>query len=97
MSIKLQKLDCQLDLSIPDDSFYKREAPSHLISFSSEHGRKIFTDALNCGHMQNYFPLIQQFLTQGDVAFCGISSLVMVLNALEIDPKRMWKKAMALV
>ena len=56
-------------------------------------GRQIFQEALAAGHMIGFFKLIQQFTTQGEPAFCGVSSLVQVLNALEIDPKRAWKGA----
>lgn len=30
-------------------------------------------------------------MTQNDPAFCGLGTLCMVLNALEIDPQRKWK------
>lgn len=36
--------------------------------------------------MESYFKLSTQFRTQEEPAYCGISSLVMVLNALAIDP-----------
>lgn len=29
--------------------------------------------------------------TQDEPAFCGISTMTMVLNALAVDPKRIWK------
>ena len=41
--------------------------------------------------MEGYFGLAAQFRTQDEPAFCGLSTLVMVLNALEVDPKRVWK------
>jgi hypothetical protein len=31
--------------------------------------------------------------TQDEPAFCGLTSLTMVLNALAIDPRRIWKGA----
>jgi glutathione gamma-glutamylcysteinyltransferase len=34
---------------------------------------------------------MEQFTTQSEPAYCGISSLVMVLNALAVDPRRLWK------
>jgi len=43
------------------------------------------------GYMNCYFPLAAQFRTQEEPAFCGLSTLVMVLNALEVDPGRVWK------
>ena len=41
--------------------------------------------------MESYYSLAAQFRTQDEPAFCGLSTLVMVLNALEVDPKRVWK------
>lgn len=41
--------------------------------------------------MEGFFPLIEQFRTQDEPAFCGLASLAMVLNTLSIDPKRPWK------
>lgn len=60
---------------------------------SSADGRKLFREALIEGNMENYFRLAEQFRTQDDPAFCGISTLTMVLNALAIDPGRTWKGA----
>jgi len=41
--------------------------------------------------METYFVLASQFSTQEEPAFCGLTTLVMVLNALEVDPKKIWK------
>ena len=54
-------------------------------------GKLLFREALLAGHMETYFALASQFRTQEEPAFCGLSTLVMVLNALEIDPKKVWK------
>ena len=72
-------------------SFFRRPLPEHLISFTSAEGRKVFREALESGFMECYFPLAQQFATQQEPAFCGLTSLMMCLNALEIDPRRNWK------
>ncbi|CAH0479898.1 unnamed protein product [Peronospora belbahrii] len=42
-------------------------------------------------YMQIYFPLAKQFTTQTEPAFCGLATLTMSLNALQIDPGRLWK------
>jgi glutathione gamma-glutamylcysteinyltransferase len=34
---------------------------------------------------------MEQFTTQSEPAYCGISTLAMVLNALSVDPRRTWK------
>ena len=42
----------------------------------------MFGEALIDGYMTCYFPLAAQFRTQEEPAFCGLTTLVMVLNAL---------------
>lgn len=72
-------------------SFYKRPLPQGCIAFSSPEGRAIFREALAAGTMDGFFTLAEQFHTQAEPAFCGLGTLVMVLNALAIDPGRAWK------
>ncbi|CAM9219525.1 unnamed protein product, partial [Phaeothamnion confervicola] len=77
-------------------SFYRRQLPeSSCLAFSSAAGRKLFAEALDerrlQGNMESFFPLAEQFITQDEPAFCGITSLTMILNALAIDPGRLWK------
>jgi glutathione gamma-glutamylcysteinyltransferase len=73
-------------------SFYKRELPSPpSTALSSSQGQNIFQDAMSQGMLRGFFPLIEQFRTQDDPAFCGLASVAMVLNALAIDPRRLWK------
>ncbi|CEG46925.1 glutathione gamma [Plasmopara halstedii] len=74
-------------------SFHRRHLPQDCIAFSSPDGRKLFTEAINCStnYMQIYFPLAEQFITQAEPAFCGLATLAMCLNALQIDPGRLWK------
>lgn len=62
-----------------------------LIPFSSPEGRVLFGEALQAGTLEAFFPLIEQFHTQTDPAFCGLASLVMTLNALGVDPGRVWR------
>lgn len=70
---------------------YKRPLPDSQIPFSSASGRLLFQEALLAGTMNSYFPLAEQFHTQVEPSYCGISSLVMVLNAMQVDPKQLWK------
>jgi glutathione gamma-glutamylcysteinyltransferase len=72
-------------------TLYRRPLPSEAIAFSSVEGRKVFAEALATGGLDGYFPLAEQFHTQSDPAFCGLGSLVVALNALGIDPGRLWK------
>lgn len=72
-------------------TLYRRPLPEACIAFASEEGKNIFMEALMSGHMNCYFRLASQFRTQDDPAYCGLATLIMVLNALEIDPGRVWK------
>jgi glutathione gamma-glutamylcysteinyltransferase len=72
-------------------TLYRRPLPSEAIAFSSPEGRQIFGEALANDGLNGYFPLAEQFHTQSDPAFCGLGSLVVALNALAIDPERLWK------
>lgn len=72
-------------------TFYRRPLPEDTIAFSSEQGRSVFAEALAAGGLDGYFRLAEQFHTQADPAFCGLGSLVVALNALAIDPGRLWK------
>ena len=65
--------------------------PSGLVPFSSSRGRQLFRSALSQQLLEAYFPLSEQFTTQSEPAYCGPSTLAMVLNALRIDPRRVWK------
>jgi glutathione gamma-glutamylcysteinyltransferase len=78
-------------MSAAEASFYRRPLPSHLVALSSAEGRALFKEAMLEGGMEGYFPLAEQLHTQADPAFCGLGSLVVTLNALAIDPGRLWK------
>lgn len=73
------------------ESFYRRPLPGSLVPFASPEGRVLFREALAAGTMEGYFPLAEQFHTQAEPAFCGLGTLVIVLNALAIDPGRLWR------
>lgn len=55
--------------------------PPNLIVFDSAEGEKLL---LGAEATKAYFALSQQFVTQQNQAFCGVASLVMVLNALKM-------------
>ena len=77
--------------AIPPTSKYRIPLPSTLIPFSSDEGKTVFREALARGGMGNYFEIAEQFHTQNDPAYCGPATIVMALNALGLDPGRMWK------
>lgn len=74
-----------------DPTLYRRPLPADAIAFSSPEGRQLFAEALAEGGLDGYFPLAEQFHTQSEPAYCGLGSLVVALNALAIDPGRLWK------
>lgn len=73
-------------------SLYRRPLPSPpAVPFSSSAGKLMFQESMIEGNMTSFFPLIEQFRTQDEPSYCGLSSLVMVLNTLALDPRRIWK------
>lgn len=76
-------------------SFHRRDLPPDCISFSSDQGKHLFSKSLmeTPNYMEIYFPLAEQFITQAEPAYCGLATLAMCLNALMIDPGRIWKGA----
>lgn len=72
-------------------SFHMRALNPPSIAFSSPEGRHLFEQSMREGHLEVYFILAEKFTTQSDPAFCGLGSLSMALNALFIDPRRVWK------
>ena len=43
------------------------------------------------GLHEAYFPLAEQFLTQSSPPYCGLTTLAMALNTLNIDPNERWR------
>jgi glutathione gamma-glutamylcysteinyltransferase len=74
-----------------NETLYRRPLPPDMVAFSSVEGRRLFAEALAAGGLDGYFPIAEQFHTQSDPSFCGLGSLVVALNALGIDPGRLWK------
>jgi Phytochelatin synthase len=77
--------------STPKTTFYRRSLPDTCIAFSSKQGRKFFESAMKNHGLKSYFHLMEQYTTQSEPAFCGISTLVIALNALAVDPRQIWK------
>jgi hypothetical protein len=55
--------------------------PDNLVDLRSDAGERLL---LESEAHEAYFPLSAYFLTQKTQAFCGVASIVMVLNALEL-------------
>jgi glutathione gamma-glutamylcysteinyltransferase len=73
-------------------SFYQRKLPVETcVAFASREGKNIFRSALEHGGLKSFYNVIEQHHTQTEPAFCGVSTLVLVLNALAVDPGQHWK------
>lgn len=55
--------------------------PKTLIAFNSPEGEKLLLESQS---KEDFFPLSMQFVTQNNQAYCGVASIVMVLNGLQI-------------
>ena len=55
--------------------------PQNLINLNSDQGSALLQDS---EALDAYWPLSIHFVTQTNQAFCGVASIVMVLNALEV-------------
>ncbi|MBD2205024.1 phytochelatin synthase family protein [Calothrix sp. FACHB-1219] len=53
----------------------------NLINFNSKEGEKLLIESQA---REDFFPLSSQFITQNNQAYCGVASIVMVLNSLGI-------------
>jgi glutathione gamma-glutamylcysteinyltransferase len=78
-------------MTTTDAGYYRRPLPAPLVAFASDEGRSLFREALAEGYLEGWFALAEQFHTQADPSFCGLGSLVVALNALGVDPGRLWK------
>lgn len=74
----------------PPHSIYKRQLPKRLTELTSAEGKKRFASALQHHYAEAFFPLVSQFQTQAHPAFCALTTLSTVLNALQVDPLRVW-------
>ena len=57
--------------------------PDNLTGFESDPGEQLLLDA---DAREAYFPLASNFVTQKNQAYCGVASIVMVLNSMKVPP-----------
>ena len=74
-------------------TYHQRTLPSSCVAFNSLVGKQLFAESWNqaTSGMEIFFPLMQQFVTQKSPDSCGATTLIMVLNAMDMDPQRLWK------
>ena len=66
--------------------FHRRPLPASCLDMSGAPAQALFAAAFSAGFAKAFFPLVSQFRTQDEPSYCGISTLVMCLNALAVDP-----------
>jgi Phytochelatin synthase len=76
-----RSLALALCLSAPLAHAETLSLPSNLTDLNSEEGQKFFIES---GSYTAYFPIADNFVTQKTQAYCGVASMVMVLNALGV-------------
>ena len=77
--------------TVPLGGFHRRPLPAPSVAFSSAAGKRMTKEAMAAGGMECFFRLAEAFHTQNEPAYCGLGTLVMVLNALEVDPGQIFK------
>ena len=55
--------------------------PDNLTGFDSDPGEQLLVDA---DAREAYFPLASNFVTQKNQAYCGVASIVMILNSMKV-------------
>jgi glutathione gamma-glutamylcysteinyltransferase len=86
-----QATDLPPPLPEPKISVRRRVMPDSLIALNSPMGRSKLTDALLQQTAASYLPLMEHFSNQSDPAFCGITTLQIVLNSFSVDPNIRWR------
>ena len=76
----------------PIGGHHRLPLPPPAVGFSTTLGKQYLRAALWGNEAECYFRLAEAFTTQSETTFCGLATLVMVLNALEVDPGRKWKQ-----
>jgi glutathione gamma-glutamylcysteinyltransferase len=72
-------------------TFYQRPLPDSCTAFSSPRGKSYFRSALQHRGLASFYALMEQHSTQTEPTYCGLSSLVICLNTLAVDPRQTWK------
>lgn len=75
----------------PKYSVHKRVLPERLIALRSEKGKFMLLYALEHNQAESYWTLMEHFTNQSDPAYCGVTTLLIVLNAMAVDPNIRWR------
>jgi len=86
-------VDEELPPPLPEPAYsvHKRVMPDNLIALSSPQGRAMLLHALQHYTAESYWSLMEHFSNQSDPAYCGVTTLLIVLNAMSVDPNIRWR------
>ncbi len=82
-TIKISFRTFILGLCVAGGSAFAQTLPltNNLISFNTDTGKNLLIKSQS---REDFFPLSMQFVTQKNQAYCGVASIVMVLNSLGV-------------
>jgi hypothetical protein len=72
-------------------SLYKRVMPKLGVQFQTAKSQQMLQECIDQGTSISFFHLVDQYQTQGDPTYCGPITMAVLLNSLQIDPKKQWK------
>ena len=73
------------------ESFYGCPLPQNLLDYRSSESRSRLCRTLQTGYAVPFLSLSSCYNTQSQLTYCGLSTLSIILNSLQIYPRRRWK------
>ena len=68
----------------------RKKYPTETV-FTTTKSNSLVKESILHNYDASYYKITEQLITQNFPTYCGIANLIMILNALGIDPKRRWK------
>ena len=75
----------------PSETFYGCPLPKSLLDYRSTESRTRLCRTLQTGHAVPFLTLSSCYNTQSKLTYSGLTTLAIILNSLQIDPRRSWK------
>ena len=75
----------------PSETFYGCPLPKKLLDYRSSESRTRLCRALQTGYVVPFLSLSSCYNTQSQLTYSGLNTLAIILNSLQIDPRRKWK------
>ena len=75
----------------PSESFYGCPLPENLLDYRSSESRTRLCRTLQTGYAVPFLSLSSCYNIQSQRTYCGLGTLAIILNSLQIDLRRRWK------